>query len=417
MVDIDTHRIIDMINSREYNEVITWLKQFPNLEVVSRDGSITYSNSIKDSHPNAIQVSDRFHLLKNLTSYCKKFLMKHLKVKVQIESTKQNEDKDILLTKENQTLTLFEKIKEATKLSENGITITKICKLLKMDIRTLKKYLAMSNEEQEKYFNLDVRQTNHYENVSKKEQMISEVKKMYNKGSSKRSIAKELKISRVTVANYLDENISAVNGNYGKTQSNTILSPYHETINSLLLEGYTFKKIEEFIRNQGYLGSPSTIRMYTTRMRKLNKEAIKHTADNNLEFVERSLLIKLLYKPLEKVKKLNEGQLNKVLIEYPLVDKIYQVVLEFRNLFKSQKSSDLDSWIETAKQLDIREINSFINGVSRDIDAVKNSITYTYSNGLAEGSVNKIKVIKRIMYGRCDFSTLRTKVLMLEKYH
>src|SRR5699024_1516015 len=112
-----------------------------------------YSNSIKDSHPNAIQVSDRFHLLKNLTSYCKKFLMKHLKSKVQIKSTKQNEEKDILLTKENQTLTLFEKIKEATKLSENGITITKICKLLKMDIRTLKKYLAMSNEEQEKHFN------------------------------------------------------------------------------------------------------------------------------------------------------------------------------------------------------------------------------------------------------------------------
>lgn len=101
MVDIDTHRIIDMINSREYNEVVTWLKKFQNLEVVSRDGSITYSNSIKDAHPNAIQVSDRFQLLRNLTSYCKKNLMKHLKSKVQIESTKQNEEKDILLAKEN----------------------------------------------------------------------------------------------------------------------------------------------------------------------------------------------------------------------------------------------------------------------------------------------------------------------------
>lgn len=417
MVDIDTHRIIDMINSREYNEVVTWLKEFPNLEIVSRDGSITYSNSIKDAHPNAIQVSDRFHLLKNLTSYCKKFLTKHLKTKVQIKYTIKDDDDNSLVTKESHTLTLSEKIREATKLSEAGITNTKICKSLKMDIRTLKKYLAMSFEEQEKHFNLVSSQLIHNENVSKKEQLISEVQKMHKKGSSNRAISKELKISRVTVASYLDKNVSAINGNYGITESNTLLSPYHETINSLLLEGYTFKKIEDFIREQGYEGSPSTIRMYTTRMRKLNKEAIIITEDKNVEFVERSLLIKLLYKPLEKVKRLSQEKLDTILTEYPLVDKIYQVILEFRSLFKSREASDLYTWIEKAKQLNIREINSFINGINRDIDAVKNSITYTYSNGLAEGSVNKIKVIKRIMYGRCNFSTLRLKILLLERNH
>ena len=59
--------------------------------------------------------------------------------------------------------------------------------------------------------------------------------------------------------------------------------------------------------------------------------------------------------------------------------------------------------------------NSFINGILRDIEGVKNSIIYDYSNGLAEGSVNKIKVIKRIMYGRCNFETLRKKILILER--
>ncbi|WP_399547986.1 transposase [uncultured Clostridium sp.] len=43
-------------------------------------------------------------------------------------------------------------------------------------------------------------------------------------------------------------------------------------------------------------------------------------------------------------------------------------------------------------------------------------IKYDYNNGLAEGSVNKIKVIKRIMYGRCNFNTLKNKVLKLEYY-
>lgn len=68
-----------------------------------------------------------------------------------------------------------------------------------------------------------------------------------------------------------------------------------------------------------------------------------------------------------------------------------------------------------AKQLNTHEIDSFINAINRDIDAVRNSINYTYGNGLAEGIVNKIKVIKRIMYGRSNFSTLRLKVLLLER--
>lgn len=68
MIDINTHRIVDMIESREYEVVSEWLKSYPSLEVVSRDGSITYKNAIKSAHPKSKQVSDRFHLLKNLTA-------------------------------------------------------------------------------------------------------------------------------------------------------------------------------------------------------------------------------------------------------------------------------------------------------------------------------------------------------------
>ncbi len=74
-----------------------------------------------------------------------------------------------------------------------------------------------------------------------------------------------------------------------------------------------------------------------------------------------------------------------------------------------------DKWIERAKNLNIPEINSFINGVERDMEAVRNAIKYEYSNGLVEGCINKLKVIKRIMYGRCSFETLKTKILQLEK--
>lgn len=77
----------------------------------------------------------------------------------------------------------------------------------------------------------------------------------------------------------------------------------------------------------------------------------------------------------------------------------------------------LDSWIQRAKSLKIRELDSFIEGVKRDYDAIFNAIKFDYSNGLAEGKINKLKLIKRIMYGRCLFSTLRNKTLLIEHHH
>ena len=55
-----------------------------------------------------------------------------------------------------------------------------------------------------------------------------------------------------------------------------------------------------------------------------------------------------------------------------------------------QKSKELDSWITQALSLQIEEVETYVNGLLSDIDAVKNAIKYKYNNGLAEGSVNKI---------------------------
>lgn len=79
MINIEDHEIIDMVPSREYDDVKKWLESYPNIKIVSRDGSITYHNAISDSHPEAIQISDRFHLLKNLTQYALDYLKKELK--------------------------------------------------------------------------------------------------------------------------------------------------------------------------------------------------------------------------------------------------------------------------------------------------------------------------------------------------
>ena len=72
---------------------------------------------------------------------------------------------------------------------------------------------------------------------------------------------------------------------------------------------------------------------------------------------------------------------------------------------------------EKTAGLGIPELDAFINGLKQDVDAVLNAITFDFSNGLAEGTINKIKVIKRIMYGRCSFNLLKCKCLNLQYFN
>ena len=72
-------------------------------------------------------------------------------------------------------------------------------------------------------------------------------------------------------------------------------------------------------------------------------------------------------------------------------------------------------FIEQVSHLDaIPELRSYTDGLKHDISAVKNAIMFDYNNGPAEGSVTKIKLIKRIMYGRNSIALLKAKVLMHE---
>lgn len=78
MVDIDSRRVIDLIASRETVEVTEWLKTYPNLQIVSCDGSVSYKSAIEQTKLAITQVSDRFHLLKGLTDAAKKLISRLL---------------------------------------------------------------------------------------------------------------------------------------------------------------------------------------------------------------------------------------------------------------------------------------------------------------------------------------------------
>ncbi len=81
-------------------------------------------------------------------------------------------------------------------------------------------------------------------------------------------------------------------------------------------------------------------------------------------------------------------------------------------MIQERDSSGFEKWLADAEVSTIKEFRHFARGIRKDAKAVKAAIDLAWSNGLVEGKVNKLKLIKRMMYGRANFDLLRKRVLL-----
>lgn len=409
MINIDTSKIVDILESRDYEEVKEWLKTFPNIEIVSRDGSITYNKAIKDAHPKSIQISDRFHILKNLTDYCKDYIKRILNRKVEVEKLENTSQQEILKLKEKYKFkTKWELILK--ELRDLKYKVNDIASILCIGNKTVINYSKIPLEDKEKYDAITNIKAKSLDISTRKEALINEVKDLNRKGKSIRKIAEDMSLDRKTVKKYLESDGKWYHESTGVKRESK-LDNYKNLVKKMHIDGSSSKGIYMQIKEQGYLGSDSLVRKFISNFR---TEALKGEEAVDIKYIKRNDLISLLYKPIEKIKTITSEELEIVLTKYPQYKVILETIKEFKEILFGKDNKKLNIWIEKSKSLNIRELNSFITGITRDIDAVNNAITYEYSNGLAEGKINKIKVIKRIMYGRCNFNTLRNKILRLE---
>jgi len=415
MIDIETRTVVDMIESRKKEDVSQWLESYPNLQMISRDGSITYAKAISEASDQITQVSDRFHLIKNLTDYGSEYLKKHLKPKIRLPKP----EEELIALKEQSNnakpkafITLAEKIEQAVELDKQGMLKSHICKRLKLDIRTLKKFLAMSPTQRETTLTSTV-QKRHEERVKQKEALVSQVREMYQNGFSQRSIARTLHLEWKTVKRYLDPAFNPVHAMYGKKKA-SLLDGYHETIEQLFIKGLKSREIEEILKQKGYTASSGLIRRYISKFKQEKRDAYSpQKSKTRYDYINRGLILKLLYKPLEEIEGLTEQLYERFQTHYTKEKSIIDLIAEFKDMLKTQAVDNLEPWLNKAQNIGSDEINSFVNGIQRDKEAVINAIVFPYSNGLAEGKINKLKTIKRVMYGRCGFDTLRNKALSL----
>jgi transposase len=84
-------------------------------------------------------------------------------------------------------------------------------------------------------------------------------------------------------------------------------------------------------------------------------------------------------------------------------------VRRFKKMTDELGKRRLDTWIKDAKESEISALKTFANGLLRDYDAVRAAVSLKWSNGQVEGQVNRLKNIKRQMYGRGGFELLKKR--------
>ena len=409
MVDLETRKIVDMLESREMEDVARWLAGFPNLSTVSRDGSQTYAAAITKAHPKAIQISDRFHLLKNLTDKATLALQKVFQGRIAIPITDETQRRQAIMmagTLRQQVLL----VKELRKIGHNQEAIIQITGA---SARTVKKYIEMRESEipDEK---MTVRGREHEEAVQKLIERAGRVRALFEEGLPLVEISQKTGFTKNAVRNYLSEDFNPVNGHYGKQREGK-LEPFRADVLRWKAQGLTYREIHARIQEKGYAGTQDAIRGFISKERRIRQDLQSQNGEALMEFIDKKWFIRLLYQPIDKVKGISEAQLVAILEAYPLAERILHMVKLFKDILKAKNAKLLPLWFDAVVALGVEELNIFVNGLQQDITAVTNAFSSSYSNGLAEGTVNKIKVVKRIMYGRCHFDLLKSKCLLLNE--
>ena len=387
--DLDTHHLIALLEGREKDDIIPWLKEHKNIKFVARDRASSYAEAINEVLPYAVQVADRFHLFENIIKYLKEMFYSELSDKIVIKGNEVLDKKATKVISELANIDWnivdsFSYTNDAP-IDKNGEEIKYIDVEYDMNDEM---HLAQAKRRLEKY-NIAVKIRN------ESDYNVNELSEKYN--ASQYLIKKYFKMS--------DEEIEQIKIKRNYNRKETEFSNYKNIVYKMLVDGQPLEYILAYILRKGCNKKIITLKRIISNVAKNNGIAeIEFTRYSKMEYskdekiiTRRDLLKYMLTIDTEKIKdKTIESSIEIIEEKYPVTKKIQTIFKEFHGTIFSGDESKLDNFIKNYKDV----LPSFCNGLKKDITAVKNAISNEINSGFVEGNNNKFKLIKRIVYGK-----------------
>ena len=369
IVDLERHKPIDLLPDRSADSLATWLQAHPHVEIVSRDRARVYIDGINLGAPNAIQVADRWHLLRNLGDMLVRLLDRH-----------------------------HECLSAAARAAKKE---TKFPVLLELNMPKAPKSRKKRRSP---------RTSAHRQ---RRLQRYRDVLALHKRGCSIRAISRQLSLSRQTVRRYIHA------GEFPEIarpkRVSTTLSPYLAYLHAQWQAGrYNAAQLFREIRAQGYRGSYRLVRHWKAQM---NPEkwpvspVLGTQKQHKAQAWSAHHAVRLMFKERDTLTEDQQRTLEQMLNANSEVQQAYNFGQSFVRMIKYGFSKALEPWLEAATDHGAKELRNFAKSLRRDKAAVFAALSLPWSNGQVEGQINRLKLIKRQMYGRAKFDLLRLRVL------
>jgi transposase len=372
LVDLDRHRPVALLPDREANTLAAWLRAHPGVEVIARDRAGAYAKGAREGAPEAVQVADRFHLLQNLA-----------------------EALEVAFTAQARDLRAVAPVHQTEAAAQVAMP----------PAEPQAKARALASERRER------RRTRH-----------EQVWALHHQGWPGHAIAHYLGIGVTTVFRSLRHEVfpeRKKRHDGGRSRVDPWQPVVLEHWNAGRRQGlWLFRTLQQ----SGYRGSYPTLMRYLERLRAAEDIL---SARPPLSAQPRPVLVTaaqrlwtprtaawLVLRRVEKRSVEEQAWLTALRQHAPVLDEAVALAEEFIGLLRERAPERLDAWLQRAERSTIRSLRRFAQRLWADYNAVRAAMTSAWSNGQTEGQINRLKMIKRQMFGRAGLDLLARRFLL-----
>jgi transposase len=348
IVDLEHHRPTDVLETDKSEEFKGWLRRRPGAEVLARDRDGAYAAAGREAAPDALQVADRFHLVQNVTDAMKELL----------RSRRWTEPPSPQEPKEEQP------------------------------------QAAPQQEPRRSGSPTPLKQAR-----------WEAVRDLRQRGAPIGGIARSLRMSHHTVNRYLSFESPPIYSR--RRRQRKMLDPFVDYLRRRWEEGcHNARELHKEIAQLGYQGGGTQLQVLLKPWREPQAQVERLPLDKR-----QPAPFWLLLRPFEKLAPDERARVNPILSINPPLAKGHALKERFQHLVTERDVEALDPWLKDAADSGLAPFRSIARGIHQDYKAVRAALTTPWSNGQTEGQITRLKLIKRLGYGRAKPDLLRARVL------
>ncbi len=368
VVDLETHRPLDVLVGRSLEVIKAYLQQHPEFRVIARDRDASYAEAVRWAAPQAQVVLDRWHLLRNLAEAFERFVTRRHAAWA----------RGLRDSFEQERGAAVEASTPELPLSTGRITVPPASELRR-------------RAERQAY----------------RQARFDRVHELHAAQKSKSEIARDTGLDWHTITSYLARDAPPDFSRRARTPSQ--LDPYAPHLVKRWGEGCrNAAQLAREISELGYAGNKRMVSRYVQAWR---AASLPEAARAPPSLPSARALTWLLLRAPEDLSGEEAELLGAIEHFSPEATAVAELARRGLDVIRRRDRAGWEAWSEEIVASGCRELGRYLNGLANDQAALLNALSLPYSNGPTEGHVNRVKLIKRSMYGRASIELLRNKIL------